>query len=171
MSLTRLQPDIHVKSIYDINFDMLRQMSISCLILDIDNTLTPWNSTEISDELSNWIQSALNNGFKICLLSNNGEKRVRELADKLAVDYIFNAAKPRRHSYNLALKKMNEERQHAAVIGDQILTDILGGKRAGMFTILVDPIGESEFIGTKIMRFIERLFFDRNSYKKGEMRQ
>jgi hypothetical protein len=65
---------------------------------------------------------------------------------------------------------MDTTYEHAAVIGDQLLTDILGGKRMGMFTILVDPIDEREFIGTKVMRWIEGVLFRRRPFKKEETR-
>lgn len=162
----KLQPDLYVNSIYDIDFEMLKQRSIYYLIIDIDNTLTPWNSSEISDKLWNWINKARQYGFKICLLSNNGQKRVEELSSKLGVAYICNAAKPRRRSYRKALELMHTTYDHAAVIGDQLLTDILGGKRMGMFTILVDPIDKKEFIGTKVMRCIERWLFKRCPFEK-----
>lgn len=168
--MAKLQPDLHVKSIYDIDLDMLKNRSIYCLIMDIDNTLTPWNSSDISDELGKWVKGARDEGFKICLLSNNGPKRVERLSVKLGVSYIYNAAKPRRRSYQKALDIMGVTYDHAAVIGDQLLTDILGGKRMGMFTILVDPIDEREFIGTKIMRWLEKVLFNRRPFGKGETR-
>lgn len=168
--MAKLQPDVYVRSIYDIDLNMLKKRSISCLIMDIDNTLTPWNSSEISDKLWNWVQKAHGEGFRICLLSNNGQKRVKELSAKLGVAYIYNAAKPRRRSYQRALDIMDTTYEHAAVIGDQLLTDILGGKRMGMFTILVDPIDEREFIGTKVMRWIEGVLFRRHPFKNEETR-
>jgi predicted HAD superfamily phosphohydrolase YqeG len=42
-----------------------------------------------------------------------------------------------------------------AVVGDQIFTDILGGNRAGLYTILVKPLARREFVGTKINRTLE----------------
>jgi predicted HAD superfamily phosphohydrolase YqeG len=41
------------------------------------------------------------------------------------------------------------------VVGDQVFTDILGGNRSGLFTILVKPLARREFVGTKINRTLE----------------
>jgi len=55
------------------------------------------------------------------------------------------------------LEIMGVSGDQAAVIGDQIFTDILGGNRAGLYTILVKPLARREFMGTKIARSLELL--------------
>ena len=52
---------------------------------------------------------------------------------------------------------MGLQKEETAVIGDQLFTDILGGNRAGLFTILVVPLDRREFFGTKISRMMEKL--------------
>ena len=42
------------------------------------------------------------------------------------------------------------------MVGDQIFTDILGGNRFGIKTVLVCPIAEKEIIVTKVKRPLER---------------
>jgi len=53
-----------------------------------------------------------------------------------------------------------------AVVGDQLFTDILGGNRLGLFTVLVIPMSKREFIGTKIVRMLEKVLLYRLA-KKG----
>lgn len=151
-----LCPDIYVNSILDIPLEMLEQLGIKAFILDLDNTLTEWNSNEVRREFIDWFIKIKAAGYKACILSNNGEQRVIAVAQKLDIPYIFRARKPSRRSFYKAIELMQVKRTQTAVIGDQIFTDVLGGNRAGLFTILVVPIARREFAGTKISRLFER---------------
>lgn len=150
-----LYPDIYVDSILDIPLKKLQELNIKAFILDLDNTLTEWNSNDLRDEFIKWFEQINQLGFKACILSNNGEKRVLTVAQRLNIPFIFRAQKPRRKAFLRAVSLMKVKASETAVIGDQIFTDIMGGKRAGLFTILVVPIARREFIGTKISRLME----------------
>ena len=65
--------------------------------------------------------------------------------------------KPRRRAFRKALEELKLSVSDVAVLGDQIFTDVLGGNRMGLYTILVTPISDKEFIWTKLMRQFERL--------------
>jgi len=151
----RLIPQLYIESILDIPLDNLRQRHIKAFILDLDNTITSWNSNEIRQEVADWFKMLKKKGYKACILSNNGEKRVLSVATSLDIPYIHRAQKPRRKAFKQAVKLMNVTVQETAVIGDQIFTDVLGGNRAGLYTILVTPLDKKEFPGTKISRFFE----------------
>lgn len=150
-----LYPDIYVDSILDIPLDKLQQLNIKAFILDLDNTLTEWNSNELKDDIVAWFDEIKSRGLKACILSNNGEKRVITVAQRLGIPYLFRAQKPRRRAFRQAVALMGLNSSEVAVIGDQIFTDILGGNRAGLFTVLVVPIAKREFIGTKVSRCME----------------
>jgi len=47
--------------------------------------------------------------------------------------------------------------EETVVVGDQIFTDIFGGNRMGLYTVLVSPLSKREFIGTRFMRLAERI--------------
>jgi len=150
-----LYPSIYVDTLLDIPIDMLRAQNIAAFILDLDNTITEWNSNEIRSEVEEWFIRIRAEGFKACILSNNGEHRIRKVAERLGVPFIHRAAKPRRGSFHRAVELMGVSVAQTAVVGDQIFTDILGGNRAGLFTILVKPLARREFVGTKINRTLE----------------
>ncbi len=150
-----LYPRIYVDSILDIPLKQLQKLNINAFILDLDNTVTEWNSNEIKEEVSQWFTMIKQEGFKACILSNNGEQRVLAVAQSLDIPYVYRAQKPRRGGYYRAMSIMEAGPQETAVIGDQIFTDIWGGNRAGLFTILVKPIARREFMGTKISRSME----------------
>jgi len=150
-----LYPRIYVDSLLEIPTDKLREQNITAFIVDLDNTITEWNSNEIRLEVEEWFKRIKVEGFKFCILSNNGEERIRKVADRLGIPFIHRAAKPRRGSFHRAIELMGVSATQTAVVGDQIFTDILGGNRAGLFTILVKPLARREFVGTKINRTLE----------------
>lgn len=150
-------PDIFVESIQEISLEQLNKRKIKGLILDLDNTITLWNSNKISIEVGEWFKVISAAGFKACILSNNGEKRIQRVARQLDIPYIHRAAKPNPRSFLRAVQLMGIKTEETAVIGDQIFTDVLGGNRAGLYTILVEPLDDREFIGTRISRMLEGL--------------
>ncbi len=150
-----LYPDLYVVSLADIPLLELQTAGKSAFILDLDNTVTEWNSNEITAEVAEWFAKIKAEGFKACIISNNGEKRVEKVAAVLDIPFISRAVKPRRSAFRRAVSLLEVKPHEAVVIGDQIFTDIMGGNRAGLFTILVEPITRREFFGTKISRVME----------------
>lgn len=153
--LTNLFPNVYINTILDVPLDELGVRGIKAFIIDLDNTITYWNSNVITEEVEAWFAGLKEQGFKACFLSNNGEQRVLAIAQALDLPYVFRAKKPRRGGYRRAMEVMGTTVEETAVIGDQIYTDILGGNRSGLYTILVKPIHWREFMGTKISRMFE----------------
>ena len=152
-----LSPRMHLESVFLINSKALKENKISGIIIDIDNTLVAWEAKDADNRTTELIEGLLSEGFRICILSNNTKKRVAEFNKKLKLPAIHKAGKPKKSSYEKAMKILGTKPANTAVIGDQIFTDILGGNRLGLFTILVTPISTKEFIGTRFVRKIERL--------------
>ncbi|NLZ39177.1 MAG: YqeG family HAD IIIA-type phosphatase [Firmicutes bacterium] len=156
-----LQPNEMVDSIYDINLQKLKAKGIKGIITDLDNTLLAWDSAEITPTVEQWIKEVRKAGLKIAIVSNNSAARVQECSAQLGVICIAKAVKPRRGAFRSIATQFNLAPEEIAVIGDQLFTDVLGGNRSGMYTILVNPISKKEFIGTKVMRLIEKIFLRR----------
>lgn len=150
-----------VESVYEIDLNMLKKRGINNLVIDIDNTLVPYKCKLPDKKTIEWFERLKQNGFKICLISNNTERRVNEFREKIGVPGIAWAIKPRKGAFKKALKILNAKPNETALIGDQIFTDILGGKRAGLYTILVKPLSKEEFGWTRLMRRAERHFLKR----------
>jgi len=156
--LKLLCPAEHVESVVSIDVAKLKERRISALLLDLDNTLVPWQSYDVAPEIEAWISEAARQGMKFCIVSNTRTPtRLQSLAAELGLPFVRRGAKPRRGGFREALSILGAETAHAAVIGDQIFTDILGGNRLGLYTILVRPLHPREFVGTKVSRFFERL--------------
>ncbi|MDK2800095.1 MAG: putative phosphatase [Clostridiales bacterium] len=162
-------PKLVVDSIEDINLDILRRNNIKALIIDIDNTLVAWDIKEADEKSMRWIEYLKNQGIKICLVSNNTEDRVVKFNEKLKLYAIHRANKPRRAPFLKALSYLKTKPEETAMIGDQIFTDVWGGNRLNMFTILVTPISPKEFPFIKVKRFFEKMVM-KNYKKKLEQR-
>jgi len=157
MLLDLLRPKQIYNSIFDIPLERLYRDGIRGVIIDLDNTLTEWNNSELSRETIKWIERAGKVGLKLCFVSNNSDERVREIAKIVEVPFVARARKPRRRSFLRAMEIMQTRSEETAVIGDQVFTDMLGGNRLRLLTILVTPISKHEFIGTRFVRLLEKL--------------
>jgi len=162
--LKKLYPDCYYESIFDIKIADLKDAEIKGIIVDIDNTIIPWNDKNISDEVFNWFKKFIEEGFKLCLISNGMNKRVEYFRNQLDIPAIGNAVKPRKKAYIKSLNILNLKRNEIAVIGDQVFTDVLGGNRMGFMTILVDPLNKNEFFTTRLMRLLEKFVIKRGMY-------
>ncbi|NMP21176.1 YqeG family HAD IIIA-type phosphatase [Sulfobacillus harzensis] len=152
-----LQPRLFVQSIYDIDLSRLTARGVKGLILDLDNTLVGWNQPNASEELMDWLMRVRQYELQTCIVSNNLSDRVESFSREVGVMAIAKAAKPRRRAFRQAMRKMGTHHRETAVVGDQVFTDILGGNRLNLFTILVRPMNEREYWATKVVRRVERM--------------
>ena len=133
--------DFLADSIYDISGEALVRRGIKLLLADLDNTLVPYGVPLPDEKVINWRDELHAYGITLFILSNNRhEHRPRIFAEGLDVPYIGHAAKPYKKSFLRAMEEMHVTKEQTAIIGDQIFTDVLGGNRAGVSTILVKPI-------------------------------
>lgn len=158
-----LRPSSQVSTVYDIDLPALRARGIRGLILDLDNTIVPWGAREVSPKLPVWIAAARDADLQLCIVSNNMGRRVTAIAKRLGLPVVAGALKPRRRALRRALVVMGTTPEATALVGDQLFTDILGGNRLGLHTILVRPQGRKEFGFTRLVRLIERLLLGNGS--------
>lgn len=153
-----LRPDFQYENLQDIPVEMLQKNGITGLLLDLDNTVAPWNDNTLTREVRDWFAKIKEAGIVACIVSNNRRpERVAAVADVLEILYVYKAAKPGKKAFQKGVETLEKKSGEVAVIGDQLFTDVLGGNRAGLKTILVTPIHEREFAGTKVLRFMESL--------------
>ncbi len=165
--MKKLDPNIYLKKVEDITIEMLIKNKIKLLILDIDNTLIDYYKN-LSEEVVNWAKEMKGQGIKLYILSNtNNEEKVKTVAEKLGIQYKHFAMKPLKRGFKYVQKETNIKPENIAVVGDQIFTDVLGGNRSQMFTILVDPIDDKkDYWYTAWKRPIENKI--KNKYKTKE---
>ena len=134
-----IKPDCFCKKVSDIEIEKLVRSGIKGLILDVDNTLISRKSPNLSEDVFDWVNNA-HHYFKIIILSNNSESKILRVAKPLNIQYIPWTLKPLTFFYKLALLKLGLNASEVCVIGDQVFTDIFGGKLIGAKSIYVKPI-------------------------------
>ena len=150
-------PGLMVDKVQDIDLDVLSEKRIKGLILDIDNTLVPHHMKEADENAVSWLERVKSAGFKVCIVSNASKKRVIKFNENLKLYAIYRAHKPGTSAFRKALRLMDIKASEAAMIGDQIFTDVFGGNRMKMLTILVKPIHHKEVFYIKLKRLPEKL--------------
>lgn len=151
-----LYPKAYFNKVEDIKIEFLKKNNIKALMLDVDNTLVD-KTKKLSESVAKWAKQLMGQGVKLYILSNtNDKKKVQNISNELGIPYQSFAMKPLKRGFLKVQKKLNEKPEHIAVVGDQIFTDIIGGNRCKLYTILVDPIKEQEFWYTAWKRPIEK---------------
>lgn len=162
-------PDQHVKSIFEITPEILIEKGVKGIITDLDNTLVEWDRPNATPKLIKWFEDMKNSEIKVTIVSNNNESRVKAFSEPLDIPFIYQAKKPMGRAFRRALAEMGIKQKEAVVVGDQLLTDVLGGNRSGFHTILVVPVAQTDGFVTKFNRKIERRIL--NFFRKKGMIQ
>lgn len=159
----RFYPDMKLNSVYEVDFDRLYKKGIRGLIFDIDNTLVP-HGADADERIEKLFGELKKMGFKTFLLSNNKLERVKRFNANIRSLYIYKAGKPNAVNYIKAMRMMGTGKENTVFIGDQLFTDIWGAKKAGISTILLNPIDKKEEIQIVLKRYLEKIVL--NTYEK-----
>lgn len=160
-------PNDYVQSVFQIDIEKLANSGFKGIITDLDNTLVGWDVKTPTKEIQEWFKKANDLGLTITIVSNNSEKRVSGFSKDLDVDFIFKARKPMGRAFKKTIQHMNIKPEETVVIGDQMLTDVLGGNNNGLYTIMVVPVKKTDGFLTRLNRVIERRllnYFKRKGY-------
>lgn len=164
-----LYPKAYFNKVEEITIEFLNKNKIKALILDVDNTLIDYNKN-LSKDVQNWAKQLKGQGIKLYILSNTNQKeKVETVANKIQIPYEYFAKKPLKIGFLKVQRQLKENPENIAVVGDQIFTDIIGGNRCKMFSILVDPINEKDFWYTAWKRPIENKI--KNNYKNKQTKE
>lgn len=149
----------HAKdSLEEVDLRSLYNRGKRLILLDVDNTLVKWKTEDFAPTVISWLEEAKSMGFDLCILSNTRRvERLMRITKRLGIETVRGRFKPSRAMYRLALIKFNRKPEEAIMIGDQMMTDILGANRAGIDAIWVRKMEGKEFTGTRVNRFIEGL--------------
>lgn len=142
-------------SAYVIPFEHYRAKGFKGVIFDVDNTLVPHDAPADQETVA-LFKHLRELGYRTCLLSNNKEPRVKAFAGQVESEYIYKAGKPGVRGYERAMERMGTDRQTTLFVGDQLFTDVYGANRAGLYSILVNPINPREEIQIVLKRFLEK---------------
>ncbi len=147
----RFYPDYKFDSVHLIDENFFREHNIKFALLDIDNTLVSYTLPLADDAARAFLGLLEKNGIKYAFVSNNHKKRVEMFAKEFSAPYVNDAAKPLLFGIKKAMRLLGAVKGNTVLIGDQVFTDVYAGKRAGLLTVMVNPIEakETPFFGIK----------------------
>lgn len=151
-----MRPDAYYVSVLDIEPNALVERGYRAVLLDLDNTLQPRGTSELSPEAIAWVRSLKDVGLGVALVSNSVRKRTLEAARTLDIPLVRNAKKPFARGYVQACAMLGVACDQAVMIGDQSYTDVLGAHRVGMDAILVVPQSGADPLHTHFLRTLDR---------------
>lgn len=150
-----IYPDFYCDNVRDVKLEFLQEHNIKGIILDVDNTLIDYYK-KLSEEVINWATELQGQGIRMYILSNTNKKeKVETVANRLEIPYKMFARKPSKKGFLAIKDELKMKPENIAVVGDQIFTDIIGGNRCNMFTILVDPVTDKDYWYTAWKRPLE----------------
>jgi HAD superfamily phosphatase (TIGR01668 family) len=152
-----LRPDAFARRLATISLEDLAARGFRGIIVDLDNTLVGYGQEHILPDDAAWIARARAGDFRVCLVSNNFDERVRRVGSELGVPAISSALKPLPRGFREALTVLGTRKDETVVVGDQLFTDVLGAKLLGLHAILTEPLVAHDWLGTRVLRFFERL--------------
>lgn len=157
MLLKLLTPHLQLDRVTEVQPDMVRALGVEGLLLDLDSTLMDYHAADFSPDVVEWVELMKREQVPMCILSNGRGARIRPLAARIGLQCVPWAGKPMTFGLRAAMAKLALDRTRVALVGDQIFADVLAGRLAGVFTILVRPTTTREAWITYIKRPLERL--------------
>lgn len=154
--MSRLQPDFAFLCYRDVSAEFLLEQGITCLLLDIDNTLAPYEQPDPDEHIRTWLASLADAGIQAAFLSNNHGERTKRFNRTLGLPLQCDAKKPLARRARAFLRSLGAEKEHSALMGDQIFTDVLCARNCGIRAILVPPIKDRTDRLTRCKRYFER---------------
>ena len=153
-----LQPDRYFSRItkIDIEKDLLGH-GFDHVLMDVDNTILTRDTHEVPRDVGMWLGRAREAGIAFCLLSNNWHHGVYDLASRYDLPIVAKAIKPLPHGFIMAMQKIGGARSNTVVIGDQLITDVLGAHLTGLTAYMLQPLVEQDLPHTLLLRNVERV--------------
>ena len=150
-------PDYYFDTVYDITPELLKKHGVKGIILDIDNTLVPYEIPEPTEENIAWLELMHKSGIRTAFVSNNHKQRVELYNEKLGCPAFYDSGKPMKKACNRALEALGLEAKECAIIGDQVFTDVVAGRNAHLgMAILVKPIKDKKNLFFRFKRLLEK---------------
>ncbi len=150
-----LVPDRVFAHYYCITPEYLKSIGIKALLIDIDNTLAPYEVAEPDKRIMSWFASLADHGIKATLVSNNDRERVELFNKRLGLNAYFKSGKPFAKNLKRAMAEMGSNKNNTAMLGDQLLTDVAAGKHIGLRALLVPPIKDRSSAFFRFKRALE----------------
>ena len=153
-----LEPDRYFSRLSQVDIDRdLLALGYRHVLLDVDNTILARDTHEVPRDVGFWLAKAREAGLTFCLVSNNWHEGVYQLGNRLSLPIVAKAVKPLPPAFLMAMKKIDAKRADTVIIGDQLVTDVMGAHFLGMQAYLLAPLVEQDLRHTLILRNFERM--------------
>lgn len=155
----RLRPDLRVDRVEQLSRGSLASLGIDGLLLDLDETLLPASADRPSPDVVSWAQRVQADGLRLAIVSNGRPERVRRVAHDLGIPGRALTGKPWPGAFRAGLRDVGLPAERCAMAGDQVFTDLIGARFAGLRACLVTPLSDGGLPHTRLLRRIERRLF------------
>ena len=162
-----LTPDYMFETFREVTPAFLQSIGVRALLIDIDNTLAPYEQPDPNQDILDWFQELEKHGIRAALVSNNHAPRVERFNKPLGLVAYPDSGKPGRKTLERAMKEIGSTHKETAMLGDQLLTDCFAGKHIGLRSIIVPPIKDKTNLFFRFKRFLERPFIRKYAKKNG----
>ena len=149
-------PEYRFETFDKASAEFLSEIGVKGIILDIDNTLEPYENAEPGEYVIKWLETLKNSGINASIVSNNGKGRVEKFNQNLSLPAYYKAKKPFKKNLLRAMEDMNTSPDETILMGDQVFTDVWAAHNAGIRAILVPPIRDKRDVFTRFKRLLER---------------
>lgn len=156
-----LVPNAVLTSVTDITPEWMDSRGLKALLLDLDNTLAPYREVTPSNDIREWLEHM--SGYRLVVFSNAKERRVAEFCVPLGLTYVAKAGKPKPQTAADVCKYLGMLPSEAAIVGDQIFTDVLCANNAGLMSVIVEPVKKGKLVNFR------RNILESRHIKKGKM--
>ena len=163
-----LVPDLILNTFDELSAEKLNELGIKGIILDIDNTLEPYENLLPGEHVVKWLDSLRENGIKASIVSNNNSNRVNVFNASLCLPAYYHSFKPFKSKLVSAMRDMGTDKSTTLMMGDQILTDVWAAHNAGIMAVLVAPINDKRDLFTRFKRLLEKPFLTKYEKRKNK---
>ena len=153
------RPRYTIDTIYHLDTDVLQQMNAKAVFSDLDNTLLAWNEFETAKKMDELNQRLAKAGIKLVVISNNNAERIGKVLNPYQIDFVAKSRKPLPFAITKKREQLGLAKDQVMMVGDQLITDIQAGNLAGVESVLVKPLVETDKWNTRINRFLEKIIF------------
>ena len=157
-------PEYYFKTFNEASADFLQSIGVKGIVLDVDNTLEPYENPLPGEHVVAWLESLKAVGISAAIVSNNGGKRINLFNSGLGLPAYYKAAKPFKKNVLNAMRDMGTDKSNTILMGDQVFTDVWAAHNTGIRAILVPPIKDKRDILTRFKRLLEKPILKK--YKK-----
>ena len=138
---------------------LLEELGVRLLLCDLDYTLAPRSVARPDEILYDWLEELRRAGVTVMILSNNrSSRRVETFCRELGIRYVGHAGKPRTRGYRAAMDQAGIPAEQTAMLGDKLLTDVLGARRCGILALMVEPLGGPVGAWNHVLHLLQRPF-------------